>query len=89
MRNINADVLMQAINEHKDEKFQKDFREWLVFTAPPEVQAIFKSYVEKMEEQEARQRLHMKHTGYLVTGLMVALIVYTIYHLMTSMPICR
>lgn len=89
MRNINADVLMQAINEHKDEKFQKDFRDWLVFTAPPEVQAIFKNYVEKMEALEERQRLHIKHSGYIVLAFMVAFIVYCFYTLFSAVPLCR
>lgn len=51
-KNINTKALQEAIQEHSDERLQKDLRDWLVYTAPHEVQDIWKRYIEKVEEND-------------------------------------
>lgn len=53
--NINTKALEDAINEVKDERFQKEMREWLAYSAPKEVIDIWSRYVSKMEAKEARK----------------------------------
>ena len=86
---IDADLLTQAINEHKDAQFQKDFREWLVYTAPPEVQAIFKSYAEKKEAKDEEARRGFQHERLLVIAMMALVAGVIIYQMMSSFPGCQ
>jgi hypothetical protein len=85
---IDTDVLTEAINEHKDAKFQQDFRDWLVYTAPPELQAIFKSYAEKMEQKGEEQRRSFATHSFIVFGMvLIAVGIVVVNVLMT--PICK
>lgn len=83
---IDAEVLTQAINEHKDDKFQKDFREWLVYTAPPEVQSIFKNYTEKMQAQDAQNKKVIEESRLFITVMMVAVLLFVVYQLVFVIP---
>ena len=85
---IDADLLTQAINEHKDAQFQKDFREWLVYTAPPEVQAIFKSYAEKKEARDAELRRGIQSDRLFVVLMMIAIAGVVLYQMLTALPSC-
>ena len=99
---INTDVLEAAINEIKDERFQKDMREWLVYGAPPEVVAIWKRYVEKMEEEsvkaEARREairieyremmIWFRLFAWFIFISVVVFSVYQIYEMLTFIPGC-
>ncbi len=58
-KQINTKALQEAIQEHSDERLQKDLREWLVYTAPIEVQDIWKRYIEKVEKEEIKAAKQM------------------------------
>jgi len=85
---IDTDVLTEAINEHKDAKFQKDFRDWLVYTAPPEVQAIFKSYTEKMDKKDEQQRRSFAMHTFIVFGMVVLAVGIVVINVLMT-PICK
>ena len=85
---IDTDVLTEAINEHKDAKFQQEFREWLVYTAPPELQAIFKSYVEKMEQKNEEQRRSFTTSSFVVFGMVLIVVGIVVVNVLMT-PICK
>ena len=71
---IDAKALQDAIQEHSDERLQKDLREWLVYTAPFEVQEIWKKYVEKVEEAQihaARQQVWATWSFFILVAIIV------------------
>jgi hypothetical protein len=59
-KDINADVLAEAIKEQGNEKFRKEFRDWLVFSAPPDVLEVFNRYTQKMQELDESERANRK-----------------------------
>lgn len=85
---IDTDVLTEAINEHKDAKFQKDFRDWLVYTAPPELQAIFKSYAEKMEQKTEEQCRSFATHSFIVFGMVLLAVGIVVVNVLMT-PICK
>ena len=71
---INAKALQDAIQEHSDEKLQKDLRDWLAYTAPIEVQEIWKKYVEKVEEAQihaAKQQVWATWSFFILISIII------------------
>jgi len=51
---IVPELLEQALQEVAQERLKAEIREWVIFTAPPEVQKIYKRYLELLDENEIR-----------------------------------
>lgn len=52
---IDIEALDEAMREVRDERFQRDVKEWMIHAAPPEVAEIWARYVKKMEERQERE----------------------------------
>jgi len=80
-QHINTKALHDAIQEHSDERLQKDLREWLVYTAPIEVQDIWKRYIEKVEQEEIRAAKHYVFCMYAFVLFVVVIIGYSMWYM--------
>jgi hypothetical protein len=49
---FDLDALDQAFYEVSKKEMQKKVHEWIIYTAPPEILAIYKRYLEITEENE-------------------------------------
>ena len=49
---INESVLTEALREHTEDKMAKEFREWVVFSAPEDVRSVLQRYEQKMLERQ-------------------------------------
>ena len=83
-KQINIKALQEAIQEHGDERLQKDLREWLVYTAPIEVQDIWKRYIEKVEEEEIKAAKQVAISAWLFVALVVIAVVWTTFDVISA-----
>jgi hypothetical protein len=51
---IVPELLEQALQEVAEDRLKAQIREWIVFTAPVEVQQVYKRYLELLDENEIR-----------------------------------
>lgn len=49
---LHSDLLEQAIKEVAVENFLKEFRDWFIFTAPPEYHKVYSLYLQKLEKEQ-------------------------------------
>ena len=80
---INAKALQQAIEEHSDQRLQKDLREWLAYTAPVEVQDIWKRYIEKVEKAEIHAAQQQVWAAWAFFIFIVIIVVTSMWDLLT------
>jgi Flp pilus assembly protein TadB len=76
---IDTKALQEAIQEHSDERLQKDLREWLVYTAPIEVQDIWKRYITKVENEEIRAAKHYVFCMYGFVFFVIAVVGFSMW----------
>jgi len=81
---INTKALQEAIQAHSDERLQKDLREWLVYTAPIEVQDIWKRYVEKVEEEEIKAAKQVVISAWFFVGVVVLFVVWATFDVISA-----
>jgi hypothetical protein len=49
---IIPELLLQALQEVAEEQLKTQIREWIFYTAPPEVQKVYERYLELLDENE-------------------------------------
>lgn len=79
---INTKALQEAIQEHSDERLQKDLREWLVYTAPIEVQEIWKRYITKVEDEEIKAAQQTIWSSWFLAAMIVLIMVYSMWNIL-------
>ena len=73
---IDADALKSVLDKYAEEKLNREIRDLVVYSLPPELHEIYKAYVaEVVRKQEATER-HIKYAAaILYYGAAVALMV--------------
>ncbi len=89
MTKINQRVLDEAYREHLDEQTAKEFREWVVYSAPEDVRSVLTRYEEKMLRRQDEHLRAERFQSWVAFALFVAMIVYGMYATLSSMPLCR
>jgi 5'-deoxynucleotidase YfbR-like HD superfamily hydrolase len=88
-QHINTKALHDAIQEHSDERLQKDLREWLVYTAPIEVQDIWKRYIEKVEEEEIKAAKQVAISAWFFVGVVVLFVAWATFDVISASHLIR
>lgn len=90
MRNINTRILVDTINEIKDEQLEEELQKWLKDGAPKYVADAWLRYIEKMEDHEKRkmqvreeiakqQQEVAKYTQVIAMCIFVGVVIFCIY----------
>jgi hypothetical protein len=48
---VNAELLTEIFERVAKERMAKEIREWVVYTAPPDIARIYQEYMERMEKE--------------------------------------
>lgn len=89
MTKINQTVLEESYREHLDEKASKEFREWVIYSAPEDVRSVLQRYEEKMLRRQNEYLTAQTYQGWVALALFVAMIGYGLYATVSSIPNCR
>jgi hypothetical protein len=89
MTKINQKVLDESYREHLDEQTAKEFREWVVYSAPEDVRSVLTRYEEKMLKRQDEYLRAKQFQDWAAFAMFVAMVGYGIYATVTALPLCR
>ena len=89
MTKINQTVLEESYREHLDEKTSKEFREWVIYSAPEDVRSVLQRYEEKMLRRQNEHLTAQTHQSWIAFALFVVMIGYGLYATVFSISNCK
>lgn len=89
MTKLNQQVLDECHREHLDEQAAKEFREWVIYSAPEDVRSVLNRYEEKMlkrQDEYLKAKLIQEWATFVLFFVMIC---YGLYATVTPVLNCK